>query len=192
MRRVDELSKGMQQKLQFLAAIIADPELLILDEPYSGLDPVNLEVLTRQILRLREAGRTILLSTHMMEQAQRLCDAVMLIHKGRKVLDGPLAEVIGNADPRTVVLETHEGLPGLSDLDFIESVTARNRHHEVRLAPQTDPQQLLGALVGRCRILRFEVKRPTLHKVFLTAVGEDTDNGTTGSAEIAVSAGGAA
>lgn len=191
-RRVDELSKGMQQKLQFLAATIADPELLILDEPYSGLDPVNLEVLTRQILRLRDAGRTILLSTHMMEQAQRLCDAVMLIHKGRKVLDGPLAEVIGNADPRIVVLETQDEPPGLSDLSFVEKVEARNRHHEVRLAPGTDPQQLLAALVDRCRIVRFEVKRPTLHEVFLAAVGGDSADGESAAAETAATIGGAA
>ena len=170
-RRVDELSKGMQQKLQFLAATIADPDLLILDEPYSGLDPVNLEVLTQQILRMRQEGRTILLSTHMMEQAQRLCDSVMLIHKGRKILDGPLADVLGKADQRTILLETADDPPDLGQLPFVHSVAKTNRHFEIRLAPQADPQELLAALVGRCRILRFEVKRPTLHEVFLASVG---------------------
>jgi len=103
--RVDELSKGMQQKIQFLGAVIAEPELVILDEPFAGLDPVNLEALTQLMLRMREAGRTILLSTHMMEQAQRLCDSVVLIHKGRKVLDGPVREILGRVDPRTVLVE---------------------------------------------------------------------------------------
>lgn len=168
--RVDELSKGMQQKLQFLTATIGDPELLILDEPYSGLDPVNLEILTRQILNLRDAGRTILLSTHMMEQAQRLCDSVMLIHRGRKVLDGALSDVIGTSDRRTVILETEGEPAGLTELPYVASVEKVNRHHEIRLTAEADPQDLLGTLVGRCRILRFEVKRPTLHEVFLAQV----------------------
>lgn len=181
-RRVDELSKGMQQKLQFLAATIADPELLILDEPYSGLDPVNLEILTGQILRMRDGGRTILLSTHMMEQAQRLCDSVVLIHKGQKVLDGPLTDVLGTADPRTILLETADELPDLTRIPFVESVAKKNRHHEIRLAQGTDPQEMLAALVGRCRILRFEVKRPTLSEVFLASVGEGP-NGTAAEVE---------
>lgn len=174
-RRADELSKGMQQKIQFLAATIADPELLILDEPFSGLDPVNLEVLIEQILRWRDAGRTILFSTHAMEQAQRLCDAVMLIHRGRKVLDGPLATLLSQADPRTIVLETDGEPPDLADLEWVEAVEPVNRHQEVRLAAGTDPQELLAALVGRCRVLRFEVKRPTLHEVFLANVGETVE-----------------
>jgi ABC-2 type transport system ATP-binding protein len=171
--RVDELSKGMQQKLQFLAATIADPDLLILDEPFSGLDPVNLEVLTHQLLRIRDEGRTILLSTHMMEQAQRLCDSVMLIHKGRKVLDGALEDVLGKADPRTVILETQGEPPELARFPFVQAVERKNRHHEIRLSPEADPQHLLAALVGECRILRFEVKRPTLTEVFLASVGEE-------------------
>ncbi len=176
-RRVDELSKGMQQKLQLLATMIADPDLLILDEPFSGLDPVNLEGLIHQILHLRSQGRTILLSTHMMEQAQRLCDSVMLIHKGRKILDGPLTDVLGKADPRNIALETEDDLPDLAGLSFVESVERRNRHHEIRLVQGTDPQDLLAALVGRCRVLRFEVRRPTLHEVFLTAVGDESGDG---------------
>ncbi len=177
-RRVDELSKGMQQKLQFLTATIADPDLLILDEPFSGLDPINLEMLSRRILDMRDEGRTILLSTHMMEQAQRLCESVLLIHRGRKVLDGPLREVLRGADSRTIILETQEDPPDLSSLPSVQSVEKKNRHHEIRLPPGTDPQDLLAALVGRCRILRFEVKRPTLHEVFLARAGETTDETT--------------
>jgi len=177
-RRVDELSKGMQQKLQFLTATIADPDLLILDEPFSGLDPINLEMLSRRILDMRDEGRTILLSTHMMEQAQRLCESVLLIHRGRKVLDGPLREVLRGADSRTIILETQEAPPDLSSLPSVQSVEKQNRHHEIRLPPGTDPQDLLAALVGRCRILRFEVKRPTLHEVFLARAGETTDETT--------------
>lgn len=175
-RRVDELSKGMQQKLQFVAATIADPELLVLDEPYSGLDPVNLEELTRQILRMRDEGRTILLSTHIMEQAERLCDSVVLIDKGRKVLDGRLEDVLGSVDLRTVLLQTSEPAPDVGSLPLVESVEGRNGHLEVRLVPQADPQELLAALVNRWRILRFEVKRPTLHEIFLSAVGAGSEN----------------
>jgi ABC-2 type transport system ATP-binding protein len=179
--RVDELSKGMQQKLQFLAATIADPDLLILDEPFSGLDPVNLEELTQQILRMRDQGRTILLSTHMMERAQRLCDSVLLIHKGRKILDGPLADVLGQVDPRIIALETDGDPPDLTRLPFVQSVEERNRHREVRLVQGGDPQELLAAIVGRCRVLRFEVKRPTLHEVFLAVVGNESDEVTPGA-----------
>jgi ABC-2 type transport system ATP-binding protein len=161
----------MQQKVQFIAAVLHEPDLIILDEPFSGLDPVNLEVMIREILRMRDAGRTILLSTHVMEQAQRLCDSVMLVHKGRKVLDGPLVEVLGRADPRTILLELEGEPPDLTPLAFVESVTQINRHHEVRLAAGADAQELLAALVGRCRVMRFEVKRPTLHEVFLESVG---------------------
>jgi ABC-2 type transport system ATP-binding protein len=174
-RRVDELSKGMQQKLQFLTATIADPDLLILDEPFSGLDPVNLEALMQQILLMRDQGRTILLSTHVMEQAQRLCDSVMLIHKGRKILDGPLADVLGRTDPRTIILETRDDPSDLARSPFVQSVDKRNRHYEIRLTPRADPQELLMALVGHCHVLRFEVKRPTLHEVFLASVGEEPD-----------------
>ena len=123
---------------------------------------------------MRGEGRTILLSTHMMEQAQRLCDSVMLIHKGRKILDGPLAEVLGKADPRTVILETQDDPPDLARSPYVESVEKRNRHHEIRLVPDADPQELLASLVGRCRMLRFEVKRPTLHEVFLASRGRGT------------------
>jgi ABC-2 type transport system ATP-binding protein len=177
-RRVDELSRGMQQKLQFLTATIADPDLLILDEPFSGLDPVNLEVLMQQIVAMRDQGRTILLSTHVMEQAERLCDSVMLIHKGRKILDGRLAEVLSRTDPRTIVLETRDDPPQLARLPFVESVEKKNRHHEIRLNPRADPQELLSALVGHCQILRFEVKHPTLHEVFLASVGEKPEAAT--------------
>jgi ABC-2 type transport system ATP-binding protein len=175
-RRADELSKGMQQKLQFLVATIADPDLLILDEPFSGLDPVNLEAMMQQILRMREGGSTILLSTHVMEQAERLCDSVMLIHQGRKVLDGSLVDVLGKADPRNIILETEGDPPDLSGFSFVDSTQNRDRHQEIRLAQGADPQELLAALVGRCRILRFEVKRPTLHEVFLASVGEESNS----------------
>ena len=175
-RRVDELSKGMQQKLQFVAATIADPDLLILDEPFSGLDPVILEALMQQIRSMREEGKTILLSTHVMEQAERLCDSVMLIHKGRKVLDGSLADVLGKANPRNILLETESDPPDLNRFSFVESTEQRDQHQEVRLVQGADPQELLAALVDRCRILRFEVKRPTLHEVFLASVGEESNS----------------
>jgi ABC-2 type transport system ATP-binding protein len=111
----------------------------------------------------------------MMEQAQRLCDSVMLIHNGRKVLDGPLADVLGRVDPRTVILETQDEPPELARLAFVEALERKNRSCEVLLTQGTDPQELLAALVGRCRIVRFEVKRPTLHEVFLDLVGGDAE-----------------
>ncbi|MBN1489954.1 MAG: ATP-binding cassette domain-containing protein [Phycisphaerae bacterium] len=173
--RVDELSKGMQQKIQFLGAVISDPELVILDEPFAGLDPINLEALTQQILQMRAGGGTILLSTHMMEQAQRLCDSVVLIHKGRKVLDGPVREILSRVDPRIVLVEIDGDETGLPEFAMVEQVERHNGGWQCTLAEGTDPQAFLAALAGRCRVLRFEVKRPTLTEVFLASVSDATD-----------------
>ncbi len=175
--RVEELSKGMQQKLQFLAATIADPELLILDEPFAGLDPVNVETLTQQIARLKDAGCTILFSTHVMTQAERLCDSVMLIHQGRKVLDGRLAEILGRGEPRKVIVQVREETADPLGLGSVEAATREGLDWEVTIAEGAKPRDLLAELIERYDVLRFEVKRPRLNEVFLTLVGE------TGAAE---------
>jgi ABC-2 type transport system ATP-binding protein len=170
-RNCQDLSKGMQQKVQLVATVVHAPELVILDEPFSGLDPVNTEVLKDRILELRDAGATVLFSTHIMEQAEKLCDSVVLIDRGQIVLDGTLDEVKASSGGEVVMLETQGPDPGLRSLPMVSEVRDFGRHREVFLAPGSSPDDLLGVLASRTSVRRFEVRRPSLHEIFLRAVG---------------------
>jgi len=182
--RLEALSKGNQQKVQLIGALLHEPDLIILDEPTVGLDPVNV-VLVRNVLReLREQGRTVLLSTHMMAEAEKLVDDIVLIHRGRAVLQGALDEVRSSFGVDTVQLafsgdgEFLAGLPGVAQAR-LDSGTA-----ELRLAPGTDPQGVLAAVLGRVAVARFEVAAPSLEEIFIDQVGA--------AAELAAAAGEAA
>ena len=170
-RNCQDLSKGMQQKVQVVATVIHEPELVILDEPFSGLDPVNTEVLKDRILRLRDDGTTVLFSTHIMEQAEKLCDSVVLIDRGEKVLDGTIDEVKVSSGGEVVLLETANGEVDLKALPMVREIGEFGRHQEVFLTEGATPDSLLEALVGRTSVRRFEVRRPSLHEIFLRAVG---------------------
>jgi ABC-2 type transport system ATP-binding protein len=170
-RNCQDLSKGMQQKVQIVATVIHEPELVILDEPFSGLDPVNTEVLKDRVLQLRDRGATVLFSTHIMEQAERLCDSVVLIDRGEKVLDGTIDEVKASSGGEVVLVETVDGAVDLDALPMVREVGRFGRHQEVFLEPDATPDALLEALVGRTSVRRFEVRRPSLHEIFLRAVG---------------------
>jgi ABC-2 type transport system ATP-binding protein len=170
-RRVNELSKGMQQKVQFIVSVICNPDVLILDEPSSGLDPISANVLKDVLLELRAAGKTILFSTHRMEDAERLCDYVCLIHHGRKVLDGHLDQVrsSGGSLAARVDYAGDSGLlrqaPGVTD------VNDYGRYAELRLQAGVEPAALLRWLSQRLEVGRFEVLNPSLNQIFLEAVG---------------------
>jgi ABC-2 type transport system ATP-binding protein len=171
-RRLEELSKGNQQKVQIIAALIHDPELVILDEPMSGLDPVNV-VLVREVLKqLRSEGRTILLSTHMMGEAERMVDDIVLIHRGRVVLSGGLSHVRTSHGTNTV----HLGFEGdgtfLAALPGVAKASVQNRTAELRLQSGADTQALLLATAARLRIQRFEVASPSLEEIFIDRVGD--------------------
>jgi len=170
-RKVEELSKGMQQKLQFVATVISDPEILILDEPFSGLDPINLDLLKGIMLRMRDAGKTVIFSTHMMEQAERLCDLILLVNRGRKVFEGALEEIQSRFVANAVEAELEGDTAFLSELPVVKSVTRNGRRMEISLADGADSQELLRALVGRVRVRAFEVKVPSLHEIFVRLVG---------------------
>lgn len=164
--RVETLSKGMSQKIQFIAAVIARPDLVILDEPFSGLDPVNLDVLRDAIISLKHNGATVIFSTHDMSAAEKMCDQIFMIHKGRKVLDGTLASIQDNYASDTIRLRL--GDPStLSALHGIEKVANYGNYQEIRLTNGTDPQQLLKQLADRTSINLFEVARPSLHDIFV-------------------------
>jgi ABC-2 type transport system ATP-binding protein len=173
-KKVQTLSKGMAQKVQFIATVIARPELILLDEPFSGLDPVNTDVLRDVILELRRNGATIVFSTHDMSVAEMLCDFIFMIYKGRKVLDGTL-ESIQDAYGSDTVRVHLEGAATLDDLPGVVKVTDLGRYQELRLAPQADTQPILTCLMTRGRLLHFEISRPTLHDIFVRIARPDAE-----------------
>ncbi len=163
--KVEALSKGMAQKIQFIAGVLNRPELLILDEPFSGLDPVNAEVVKDAVLDLKKAGTTVVFSTHDMSVAERLCDRIFMIFRGRKVLDGTLDEIQSTYGHDTIRLRTEAGMEALEGLHGIEEINDQGNYQEVRWGG--DPQELLAALMARTRIQQFEVARPSLHDIFV-------------------------
>jgi ABC-2 type transport system ATP-binding protein len=164
-RHVETLSKGMSQKVQFVAAVITGPELLILDEPFSGLDPVNAQVLKDAVLEMRRRGTTVVFSTHDMGVAERMCDRIFMIFRGRKVLDGTLHDIQQQYGADTVRLRTTDGVAVLAGLPEIESVNDFGQLQEVRL--RGDAQSFLAHLAARTSVFHFEVTRPSLHDIFV-------------------------
>ncbi len=181
-RRADELSKGMQQKVQFIGCVMHDPDLLILDEPFSGLDPKNVDLLEEIVLELKAAGKTIIFSTHMMAQAERLCDDICLINRSRKVLDGPLREVKRGFGRNAVALRIEGGTSdALNDRSLVSKVVPHSDEVEALLAEGADAQELLRRLVSSgARVTKFELVEPSLHDIFITKVDE-TDEQASGN-----------
>lgn len=171
-KKVQTLSKGMSQKVQFIATVIARPELILLDEPFSGLDPVNIDAMREAILELRRNGATIVFSTHDMSVAEELCDFIFMIYKGRKVLDGTL-ESIQDAYGSDTARVHLDGPAVLDDLPGVIKVTDLGRWQELRLAPQADTQAILSCLMQRGRLRHFEITRPTLHDIFVRIARPD-------------------
>ncbi len=169
--KVEELSKGNQQKVQLIATLLHDPELIILDEPQSGLDPVNM-VLVRNLLReLKDEGRTILLSTHMMGEAEKMADEIVLIHRGKVVLDGSLEGVRGSFGRNTLHLDFEGDGSFLAGLPQVIRSTIDNNAAELTIGDNGDPQAILQAAMGRLRIRRFELGSPSLEEIFIEKVG---------------------
>lgn len=171
--KVEELSKGNQQKVQLIGTLLHDPDLIILDEPQSGLDPVNM-VLVRNLLReLRDGGRTILLSTHMMGEAEKMADEIVLIHHGRVVLDGGIDEVRASFGKNTLHVEFEGDGAFLGQLPQVKKASILDHSAELSLVEGGDPQQILAAAVGRLRIRKFELAAPSLEEIFIDKVGHD-------------------
>ena len=189
-KHCEELSKGMRQKIQFAAAIINEPELLILDEPFSGLDPVSMRLLRNLIVEEHQRGATILFSTHVMPQAEEICDHVVMIHKGRKVLDDPVAAIGGRHEVRTIVVEPFDvqaDTSALSRIAGVESQRARSGVVELELRQGTDPAAVMRDVTGSLRVARIEIKRPRLEDVFVRLVAGDPDDAATLLTELAKS-----
>ena len=172
-RKAEELSKGNQQKVQLIATLLHDPDLIILDEPQSGLDPVNMVVVRNLLRDLRTEGKTILLSTHMMAEAERMADEIVLIHRGSVVLEGSLEEVrssFGN----TLHIDFEGDGSFLGSLPGVQKASVVNNAAELTLDEGADPQKILEASMPRVRIRRFEVASPSLEEIFIEKVGTET------------------
>lgn len=172
-KKIETLSKGMAQKVQFIAAVVAKPELIILDEPFTGLDPVNLEAIKNAVLDLRSQGATVIFSTHDMNVAEKMCDFIFMIFKGRKVLDGTLASIQDQYGSDTIRLRAEGGMPRLNGLAGVEKAIDFGRHQELKMRAGFDPQQVLSEIMSRTRLHSFEVARPTLYDIFLRIAGEE-------------------
>src|SRR6266851_7078989 len=173
-KRTKELSKGMQQKVQFITAVIHDPNLVILDEPFSGLDPVNVELMRDTILEQKAAGKTIILSTHQMEIAEKLCDDVCMINRAQKVLDGRLREIRRSFSRNAVALQFAGGDGLLNDPVLVANIRQNGDGFEVLLVPGASPQALLKRMVDAgVLVTKFELVEPSLHDIFIEKVRED-------------------
>jgi ABC-2 type transport system ATP-binding protein len=172
-QKCETLSKGMGQKVQIVATLIHDPELIVLDEPFSGLDPVNVELVRNIVLAQRSRNRTVLLSTHVMEQAQQICDGLILINHGRKLFDGTLSDIRRSSE-RTISIDYDGDGAILKDLPGVRRVNDAGRHAELSLNADADDQAILASLVGRLTIRRFDTREASLHEIFVRAVGDDS------------------
>ncbi|MHC5004671.1 MAG: ABC transporter ATP-binding protein [Planctomycetota bacterium] len=174
-KRCEELSKGMQQKVQFIAAVIHEPELLIFDEPFSGLDPVNTELLRDLIQELHRSGTTIIFSTHILHQAEQLCDRIFLINRGEKLLDSSLQEIRERYDPRTILVQPLGAPPDMTRLPGVSG--QRPLPHdgglEVDLDDGADPQAVMRSILSAVEVRGVELRRLTLDEVFVRLVRED-------------------
>jgi ABC-2 type transport system ATP-binding protein len=185
--KVDELSRGMQQKVQFIATLVHDPDLVILDEPFSGLDPINAQALKDAVVELKRRNKTVVFSTHVMENAERMCDAVCIIAQGEKVLDGRVTDVRASSGRHNIALSligndlvnasqarlTDNGVGHvLGDSRLVRRFDDNNRYFEIEMAPGASPQELLRRLIDAgANIERFELMLPSLHQIFIERVG---------------------
>jgi len=174
-KRCEELSKGMQQKVQFLAAIIHDPELIILDEPFTGLDPVNAKVIGKIIDELHQDGRTILFSTHVLPQAEQICDRIVMIDRGLKVLDGSISDIKRQFDPRVIQVEPVDPTNDFSNLDGIASVDEMDRDGcvNLRLEDDADATDILRKITEQTPVRGIQIVRPTLDEIFIEQVARN-------------------
>jgi ABC-2 type transport system ATP-binding protein len=177
LKRVEDLSKGMQQKIQFAGTLIHEPRLVILDEPFSGLDPVNMQVMKDVVVEIARSGRTVLFSTHIMEQAERMCDRIVIIARGVKVVDGAVSEVKAGFGEHHIALTFSRGKEAaeriMADRQLVAKVDDSGATAELSMAAGVDPQRLLAALVqADVGLNRFEIVEPSLQSIFIAKVGD--------------------
>jgi len=173
-KKTEELSKGMQQKIQFIGSLLHDPGLIVMDEPFSGLDPVNAKLLEQTLLDLKKEGRAIVFSTHRMDQVEKLCDSICLIKKGEAVLSGRVREIKSRYERNHIIVEFEGKADFLSSAEIAEAQNFSG-HAEIKLKPHGDAQKLLQEASGMARIYRFEMVEPSLEEIFIQTVGGSVD-----------------
>ena len=173
-KRTEELSKGMQQKIQFIATLLHDPKLIVMDEPFSGLDPVNAVLVERTLLELKDRGKAILFSTHRMDQVEKLCDSICLINNGKAVLAGNLRQIKARYERNHVIVE-FEGSPAFLNSQEVAQAKNFSGHTEITLKPNGDAQKLLHEAAAMATIFRFELVEPSLEEIFIQTVGVNAD-----------------
>jgi ABC-2 type transport system ATP-binding protein len=174
-RKVETLSKGMSQKVQFIATVVSQPKLIVLDEPFSGLDPVNMEVLKDAVIALRDQGSTVIFSTHDMDVAERICDTIFMIFRGQKVLDGSLESIQAQYGNDTIRIRMHAVNGGLAHLEGVARVNEYGPYKELRMSPGADPQRILRQLMAWGSLEHFEIARPSLHDIFVRIAGPEPE-----------------
>jgi len=173
-KKTEELSKGMQQKIQFIATVLHDPGLIVMDEPFSGLDPVNAALIERTLLELKAQGKAILFSTHRMDQVEKLCDSICLVNNGQAVLAGALREIKNRYERDRIIVE-FEGSADFLKSEEIAEAKNFSGHAEIRLKPHGDAQKLLHEATAAATIYRFELVEPSLEEIFIRTVGGKAD-----------------
>jgi ABC-2 type transport system ATP-binding protein len=173
-KKTEELSKGMQQKIQFIACLLHDPGLIVMDEPFSGLDPVNATLLERTLIELKEQGRAVIFSTHRMDQVEKLCDTICLINKGEAVLSGKMRDIKSRYERNRIIVEFEGDASFLKSAEIAEAQNFSG-HAEIRLHPHGNAQKLLHEAAAVATIYRFELVEPSLEEIFIQTVGGKAD-----------------
>lgn len=173
-KRVEELSKGNQQKIQFIAAVIHNPAILVMDEAFSGLDPVNVELLKSTVKELRDNGSTIIFSTHRMEHVEELCSNICILHKSNTVLQGNLKEIKQRFPKERVVLQTDREVTGLESIEGVAKVSRNENGYEIGIRDLQAAQRVLQTAVAQASVSRFEIVEPALNEIFIKSVGGDS------------------
>jgi ABC-2 type transport system ATP-binding protein len=172
-KKVETLSKGMAQKVQFIATVVSEPELILLDEPFTGLDPVNTDVIKDAILELQANGATVIFSTHDMSMAEKMCDFIFMIFKGKKVLDGTLSSIQDKYGSDTLRVRIGDDGEVLQNIEGIEKVNDFGQLQELRVAPGGNPQKILKEILKRTTVRSFEIAKPSLHDIFIRIAGPE-------------------
>ncbi len=174
-KRIQELSKGMQQKIQFISALIHDPEILILDEPFSGFDPINVDIFKQIIMEFKQKGKTILLSTHIMEQAEQLCDEVCLINKGKIILKGSIDSIKSSYGRDTVICEFNGDSQFIRNLQNVKIISLTDSRIEFRISPNFNLKSFVDELINSTELIKFELTQPSLREIFISEISKTNE-----------------
>jgi ABC-2 type transport system ATP-binding protein len=174
-QKVESLSKGMSQKVQFIATVVSQPQLIILDEPFTGLDPLNTDVIKDAILGLQETGTTVIFSTHDMNMAEKMCDYIFMIFKGKKVLDGTLESIQNVYANDTIRIRSGDGVTVFQQIDGIEKINDFGQFQELRISEKADPQKIIQNILNRTKVSGFDIVKPSLHDIFVRIASPQED-----------------